>query len=116
MKSWRWLVLRAARCCQGVCQEGDVHSTRLSSHTHHTHGVTHGFGSSDPVAIHPEAEVRPVCPLHYTPRHPTALQRCGEVELSGPVTLRASDEEGILRAAFRDAHGARLNGFALLVT
>jgi DNA-directed RNA polymerase specialized sigma24 family protein len=32
------------------------------------------------------------------------------------VTLRASDEEGILRAAFRDAHGARLNGFALLVT
>ena len=36
--------------------------------------------------------------------------------MGGPVTLRASDEEGMLRAAFRDAHGARLNGFALLVT
>lgn len=36
--------------------------------------------------------------------------------MGGPVTLRASDEEGLLRAAFRDAHGARLNGFALLVT
>ena len=32
------------------------------------------------------------------------------------MTLRASDEEGMLRAAFRDAHGARLNGFALLMT
>jgi hypothetical protein len=32
------------------------------------------------------------------------------------LPLRASDEEGLLRAAFREAHGARLNGFALLVT
>jgi hypothetical protein len=54
--------------------------------------------------------------LHYTRQNPTALQRFGEVELSGPVPLRASDEEGILRAAFRDAHGSRLHGFALLVT
>jgi hypothetical protein len=58
----------------------------------------------------------PAWRLHYTRQNPTALQRFGEVELSGPVPLRASDEEGILRAAFRDAHGARLSGFALLVT
>ncbi len=39
-----------------------------------------------------------------------------ETQLGPPVTLRASDEEGLLRAAFREAHGARLHGFALLVT
>jgi DNA-directed RNA polymerase specialized sigma24 family protein len=39
-----------------------------------------------------------------------------EIHLGGPVTLRASDKEGLLRAAFRDAHGARLNGFALILT
>src|ERR1041384_1046480 len=39
-----------------------------------------------------------------------------EVALSGPVRLRPSDEEGMLRAAFREAHGARLHGFALVVT
>ena len=32
------------------------------------------------------------------------------------MTLRATNEDGMLRAAFRDAHGARLHGFALLVT
>jgi len=56
------------------------------------------------------------CGLNYTRQNPTAPQRCGEVDLSAPVTLRASDEEGLLRAAFRDAHGPRLNGFALLLT
>jgi hypothetical protein len=40
----------------------------------------------------------------------------GRAKLSGPARLRATDEQGILRAAFRDAHGARLNGFARLVT
>ena len=52
--------------------------------------------------------------LHSPKSNRTAALR--EIHLGGPVTLRASDEEGMLRAAFRDAHGARLNGFALLMT
>jgi DNA-directed RNA polymerase specialized sigma24 family protein len=32
------------------------------------------------------------------------------------VPLRATTEDGLLRAAFRDLHGARLHGYALLVT
>lgn len=52
--------------------------------------------------------------LHSPQSNGTAARR--EIHLGGPITLRASDEEGMLRAAFRDAHGARLNGFALLMT
>jgi DNA-directed RNA polymerase specialized sigma24 family protein len=52
--------------------------------------------------------------LHSPKSNRTAPMR--ETNLGPPLTLRASDEEGLLRAAFRDAHGARLHGFALLVT
>jgi DNA-directed RNA polymerase specialized sigma24 family protein len=53
--------------------------------------------------------------LHSPKSNRTAALR--EIHLGGPITtLRASDEEGMLRAAFRDAHGARLHGFAILIT
>ncbi len=56
--------------------------------------------------------------MHYTPRESTTPQR--DVSTEGSVTAveqhRPSADEGLLRAAFRDLHGARLHGFALLVT
>jgi hypothetical protein len=56
------------------------------------------------------------CALHSPRIHRTPT--C--VEPEDPATAvqqhRPSADEGLLRAAFRDLHGARLHGFALLVT
>lgn len=54
--------------------------------------------------------------LHYTPPDPTGLPTIERVETSAPGIQRPSEQEGTLRAAFRDLHGPHLHGFALLVT
>jgi hypothetical protein len=53
--------------------------------------------------------------LHYTAPSHQVIARLRGAETSAPAAQRPSEQEGMLRAAFRDLHGAHLHGFALLV-
>jgi hypothetical protein len=56
--------------------------------------------------------------VHYTPRDLIAPHAClpWEDPTTTAAPFRATTEDGLLRAAFRDLQGARLHGFAMLVT
>lgn len=56
--------------------------------------------------------------MHYTRHDPSRPHRSapGGYPTTTAAALRASERDGLLRAAFRELHGARLHGYALLVT
>jgi hypothetical protein len=66
----------------------------------------------------PPGHSRSCTRVHYTRRvsRETSARRIVEGTATAVQQRRPSPEEGLLRAAFRDLHGARLHGFAMLIT